>query len=125
MRFSIWTGPAWEDWAPLSVDEGGIGGSETAAVMVSRELARLGHEAIVYGQFKEGTEGKTDGVDYMHYKRVVDVGQIRGDVFISSRNIDALMLQPNARAKAVWVHDINLGHDQYDRLDKYDTILVL
>lgn len=125
MKFSIWTGMAWEDWAASSVEDGGIGGSETAAVMVSRELAALGHEVVLYGQFKNGTEGKVDGVEYVHYKRVLDPGQISGDVFVSSRDVGALMLQPEAKAKAVWVHDINLGHDTHDRLDKYDTIMCL
>lgn len=131
MKFAIWTGAAWEDWAPASVDEGGIGGSETAAVMVSRELAKLGHRVELYGQFKEGVDGCIvayeggGGVLHTHYKNVVDPGQISGDVFVSSRDVHALLLQPQARAKAVWVHDINLGHDTHDRLDKYNTIMCL
>lgn len=125
MKFSIWTGAAWEDWAPSSINEGGIGGSETAAVHVSRALAKLGHEVELYGQFVEGKEGNYDGVDHIHYRRVLDPGQIKCDVFVSSRDVNALLLQPDARATGIWVHDINLGHDSNDRLDKYDAILCL
>lgn len=131
MKFDIWTGAAWEDWAPSDIESGGIGGSETAAVMVSNELAALGHTVALYGQFKNGVDGTASvhesggGVAYVHYRNIVDPGQIKGDVFISSRDVHALMLQPESRAKAVWVHDINLGHDTYDRLDKYDSIMCL
>lgn len=131
MKFAIWTGMAWEDWSPSRIENGGIGGSETAAVMVSRELAKLGHQVVLYGQFKEGIDGShhdyvnNGRVDYAHYKTVLDPGQISADVFISSRDVHALLLQPKALAKAVWVHDINLGHDTHDRLDKYDSILCL
>lgn len=132
MKFAIWTGAAWEDWAPSSITDGGIGGSETAAVMVSRALAALGHQVELFGQFKNGVDGSGEvragsggAVVFTHYKNVVDPGQISGDVFISSRDVHALLLQPQARAKAVWVHDINLGHDSNDRLDKYDSILCL
>lgn len=130
MKWCIWTGNAWEDWAPADIDEVGIGGSETAAVMVSRELAKLGHVVELYGRFKpdaEKTESFEGGgrFETIHLKQVVDVGQLDCDVFISSRNLDALMLQPKMRASGIWVHDINLGHDANDRLDKFDAIMVL
>lgn len=125
MKFCIWTGASWEDWSPASIDEGGIGGSETAAVMVSRSLAKLGHEVELYGQFAEGKEGAYDSINHIHFRRVLDPGQIKGDVFISSRDVNALLLMPEARATGIWVHDINLGFDANDRLDKYDAIMCL
>ena len=43
MKIVIWTGASWEKWGPGSLQTG-TGGSEAAAVYLSRELARLGHE---------------------------------------------------------------------------------
>jgi glycosyltransferase involved in cell wall biosynthesis len=125
MKFNLWTGAAWQDWAPNDIKEKGLGGSETAVVMMARELVKLGHEVTVYGQFPLDMDAVQDGARYVHYKYVTDPGQISGDVFVSSRDVHALMMQPKSKATAVWVHDINLGHDTFDRLDKYDTILCL
>ena len=55
MKIVIWTGAAWEPWGPPSVI-GGIGGSETAAVHMARELANRGHEVVMFGEH-EGFEG--------------------------------------------------------------------
>lgn len=125
MKFSIWTGAAWERWTPQSPREGGIGGSETAAVAMAKELAALGHQVEVYGDFQEGRDGKHFGVDFIQYRTVMDPGQISCDVFVSSRDMSAILLRPETKIKAIWVHDINLGHDIYDRLDKYDVVLCL
>jgi glycosyltransferase involved in cell wall biosynthesis len=125
VKWSIWTGAAWESWSRDSPAEGGIGGSETAAVSMARELAKRGHEVELFGQFREGREGLFDGVSYIHYKRVVDPGQIDCDVFISSRDVNATLLRPKARVMGVWVHDINLGADGNSRIDKYDTVMCL
>jgi glycosyltransferase involved in cell wall biosynthesis len=56
MKIVIWTGAAWEPWGPTSIDAGGIGGSETAAVHMSKQLALLGHEVVMAGDH-EGFEG--------------------------------------------------------------------
>jgi len=57
MKIVIWTGAAWEPWGPPSVDHGGIGGSETAAVHMAYELGRRGHEVVMFGDHA-GFEGK-------------------------------------------------------------------
>src|ERR1700690_2131518 len=99
----IWLGPAVETWDPLTALDTGIGGSETAAIHMSRELARLGHEVYVYADM---AERKTDVVPanlgdgvpwgnvvlwnpYREWKSAgsLDCGEC--DLFISSRQPEA------------------------------------
>ena len=44
----IYTGPSWEKWDFRNVDIGGIGGSETWAVMLSREFSKMGYRVKVF-----------------------------------------------------------------------------
>jgi hypothetical protein len=48
MKICLWTGASWEPWGPPSLDVGGIGGSETAAVHLGFEFAKLGHEVELH-----------------------------------------------------------------------------
>jgi glycosyltransferase involved in cell wall biosynthesis len=66
-----------------------------------------------------------DGVEFIRFNRVLDPEQIECDVFISSRDKNAIVLKPKARMKALWVHDIHCGDDPYSRMTKYDKILCL
>lgn len=132
MKIVIWTGAAWERWGPPSVD-GGIGGSETAAVHMARELALRGHEVVMFGDH-EGYEGKWDHfadapsapVTYRRYQEVmVDPKLLECDVLVSSRDKHVARLQPKARAKVLWVHDVNVGDDWDNDLLAFDRILCL
>lgn len=125
MKFAIWTGNVWEDWGPQSPYTTGLGGSETAAVEMGKSLTRRGHQVQIYGRFTDEDEGVHDGVTYTRFDRVLDPGEIACDVFISSRNKDALSLKPDARMTALWVHDIHCGDDFQWKLPKFDRILCL
>ena len=52
-KIVLWLGPAVERWGVLTALDTGIGGSETAAIHMSRELALLGHEVVVYADVTE------------------------------------------------------------------------
>jgi len=122
--FVLYTGMAWERWSPLSVDEGGIGGSETCAVHVAREFVKKGWKAIVFGDCA-GLERDYDGVSYADYRKFEGfAAKTKIDFFVSSRRTDIFSLPIRAAKKAVWVHDVwldsngkaNLRLDQYDRI---------
>lgn len=125
MKIALWTGTAWEPWSPASLDKGGIGGSETAAIHMARELARLGHEVTCFGTHT-GFEGTYDGVAYRNYEAVLtDSSLLDCDVLISSRDKRVLRLRPAARLKVLWVHDIHVGDDWENDLNGFDRIWCL
>lgn len=122
MRVTIWTGPAWEAWGPASVLEGGIGGSETAAVYMARHLAALGCDVTMLGMH-DGHEGTHNGVVYASYK---SAAQIEADVFISSRDKSVpRQLKVDARHKVLWCHDVHAGDDWQNDLPLFDEVYAL
>lgn len=118
--FFIGAGP--ESWDPTTPNKVGLGGSETAAIEMARNLASMGHSVEVVAE----AEGEFDRVRYTSHARY------RGsdcDVFISSRLAWAADQYPiKARVKLLWVHDINVG-DRTPGMERwlysYDRILCL
>ena len=121
MKIVIWTGPAWETWEPQSLKTG-LGGSEIAAIHMSSELARWGHEVAVIGQV---SPCEWEGVKFHDY-RMFGPGTIGCDVFISSRTLGAVhKLKPDAKITALWCHDIHVGDDYQGLMRRYDMVLCL
>jgi glycosyltransferase involved in cell wall biosynthesis len=124
----IWTGPAFETWSPLSLEQTGIGGSETAAVMMAKKFVEQGHRVRVLNDCKH-FRGMYDGVEYIHFDEArKKPGRFDCDIFVASRQIWALDLPIEARAKLLWAHDIHVG--PYDaaferRILRADRILCL
>jgi hypothetical protein len=129
MKIVIWTGPAWETWGADSLLTG-IGGSEAAAVYISRELARLGHEVEVVGmvrpsevRYGSGVVRFVDFTEYHEYSSSPSYsmgplrlgrGRMECDVFVSSRYLTAInKVQPDCRLKVLWMHDVHAGPDRY------------
>ena len=122
--FGIYTGQAWERWTPLSIDQGGIGGSETATIYTAREFAKLGYRSVVFGDC-DGQEGIYDGVEYIHYPKFDEfIRKEHFQLFVSSRRADVFQLPIQADKKACVVHDIWLSPDPNanlwaERVDKF------
>jgi len=120
----VWTGPAVEWWNPGSQNTGGIGGSETACIEMCRNLVQRGHCVRVYSDCPH-MEGNYDGVEYYHFGKLASA---ECDVFISSRQPDAIMKDVRAKATFLWVHDIHVGPgspELHETLLRYDRILPL
>lgn len=121
LNIVFYVGWSCEPWTPKTMQQGGIGGSETAIVEVGKRLASMGHKVRVYGDCLH-MEGRYDGVDYLHYNRCKD---IRCDVFITSRRPHMMDDEHNIKAKIslCWVHDIHCGqsltHVRALRIDKF------
>lgn len=101
----LWTGPAVEPWKPSSPNTTGLGGSETAAIEMAKHLTKLGHKVLVYSDCAL-MEGNYDGVEYHHYS---EFNGCECDVFISSRQPNAVDHPVKAKLKLLWVHDIHCG----------------
>jgi glycosyltransferase involved in cell wall biosynthesis len=119
----FYLGPGPEPWDPSTPNTKGLGGSETAAIEMAQNLAKLGHRVTVYAESSD----KVAGVQWVHHS------QFHGatcDVFIASRSPWAVdQFGPvDARLKLLWVHDIHCGPNspQMERwLYKYDRVLCL
>ncbi|MFZ1010766.1 MAG: hypothetical protein WAN65_28260, partial [Candidatus Sulfotelmatobacter sp.] len=134
MKICIWTGAAYEPWGNDSADTG-IGGSETAAIHMARELAVQGNEIVLFGehQGKEETyhfgsnhvarPGSYQFVDYR--KALEDPKLLACDVFVSSRDKTVLRLKPDAKLKVLWVHDIHVGDDWGNEVPLFDRVYCL
>lgn len=124
LRIVFYLGPCFERWDPTSLDRG-IGGSETAAIHMARELAARGHNVNVYADPE--MPGTFAGVCYHRHEKFQ--GE-QCDVFISSRAPWAIdQFGPvRAKVKLLWVHDVDVGADgpQMQRhLLAFDRVLCL
>ena len=64
----VYCGNSPEVWTPKSVDSGGIGGSETAVIELSKRLVKVGWKVTVYANCGAKPEGDNyDGVEYKNY----------------------------------------------------------
>lgn len=102
-----------------TVDERSLGGSESAAYYVARELAERGHEVKVFTNIEEKDWGVFDGVEYLGAGNVSEHAPL-GELFelwARSTPMDVLIVQrhPLAFHKAYpakvtlhWLHDLGL-----------------
>ena len=111
-----------EFWAPPSLDEGGIGGSETAIVWLGRELTKLGWKVTVYNYC--GTmAGDHDGVEYKNFWEFNANDDF--NVLLSWRYPEFFDMPLNAKLKCLDLHDVMSPSDfPKERLENIDMIFV-
>jgi len=128
-KIVFWLGSACEVWDPRTALGTGIGGSETAAIYMSRELAKLGHEVVVYADVPMQDFGQ--GVVWLPYRQALvnlqDGKKIACDLFVSSRSAEARhQLSPLCRRAWLWLHDLHCGPDWENLIGTtYDRVLCL
>jgi len=93
-----------------------LGGSESAAYYIAKELVSMGHYVDLFTNEKEG--GKKDGVFYSYAGEVSEnaplgdkfrfISQVPYDVCIIQRHPLAFTLPNNAKLNIWWVHDLAL-----------------
>lgn len=118
---AIYTGPAWDPWAPQDIQTRGLGGSETAAVKLAEALAATGWTVTVYGDVEQGIVGQ---VVYRHHEVFDPLAPV--DLLIASRLPEVFDRPHNAKRAMLWLHDVDCG----DRLtparaERVDDVLVL
>jgi glycosyltransferase involved in cell wall biosynthesis len=120
----IFTGPAFEQWTPETIEQTGIGGSETMAWEMARGLARLGHRVRHYGWCSPEQEKRYEGVYWLDSARYRD---IKCDALIVSRYADGVQCVggTKARARLLWVHDCYAGNMTPEHAGRYDRVLCL
>jgi glycosyltransferase involved in cell wall biosynthesis len=113
-KIVFYAGRGIEPWSPLSLNEEGIGGSETALVHMARELSNLGHSVEVYCDVNK--EGYYDDVKYIHYDAIDLLPKnedappaVECDIFVSSRKLNVFEANIKAAKKILWLHDTTAG----------------
>ena len=109
----------------------GLGGSESAVILMSKELAALGFEVTVFNSCidKEAQPGVYDGVTYIDISTLDAYSTYNFDVVISSRTVYPFLpphlwnqfpqfhpnrfvhIKNNAKLRVVWLHDTFCGGD--------------
>jgi glycosyltransferase involved in cell wall biosynthesis len=102
MRIALYCGHNFMPWGPRSLWSG-IGGSEEAAILVTRELARLGCDVTVYTNLEPGARGVHDGVRWLPCASFDD--EPPGDVFIAWRTAAYVELAKGWGQAHHWLHN--------------------
>ena len=120
----IYTGMSWERWNWQSIDNGGIGGSESWAIYLAEELAK-DYRVILFADCPYNETH--NGVQWLHFNHYPDwIKWNFADYFISSRTVDTFNHQIRAKKKYVMLHDIWLSNQQIDcKVDQVDKFLCL
>lgn len=92
-----------------TLKEASLGGSETAALCMARELASLGHDVYLFGN---GEPGEYDGVYYMPLDQWDGfVASTPHDVAIVQRIPYKFIGRTAAKLNLLWCHDLALGRN--------------
>ncbi len=124
-KIAIWTGPAWEKWDELKVQDG-MAGSETWAVYLAHAFAKLGFIVYVFNNKEEpGMVEEIDNVHYIDYTMMEEFLKYNViDHFISSRSCEAFKQKIHSLDNFVMIHDVFIHSDknydiQRDKVNKY------
>lgn len=101
LKIAIYTGPAWEVWDLDTPKTTGIGGSETCAGHLAKELVRQGHSVNMYGQHNNLTQHNVKLHHYTHFNPKTEY-----DLLIVSRNLDIITDKIRAKKVYAWCHDV-------------------
>lgn len=119
---TIFCGDSLEDWAYPSIFKG-IGGSEEAVIMLSKELVKKGYQVTVYNRCGN-MKGEYEGVNYLPYY-MFDLRD-SFNVLIGWRNPGLFLQKLKAKKKYLWLHDILYPEMINDRvIEAVDKVLFL
>ena len=121
-EITLFCGQTEEAWSPKSVVKG-IGGSEEAAINMSKELAKLGWKVTVYNTCNDD-EGVYDGVVYKNWYKFNK--NEKHNIVVSWRMNIFASVGVNARKKIIWLHDlpVNIVWDEHT-VKTFDKVMVL
>lgn len=117
---TFYAGGQWEPWSPLSLRQGGIGGSETALVQVATRMAREGWKVKVHSSSEPGLIA---GVLYRPFTAWDPTEPV--DLLVVSRVAHVFDNPIGAAKTALWCHDHSYETLTPERTAKIDHIVVL
>ena len=95
-----------------TLEKRGLGGSESAVILISKELAKIGFDVTVYNNCidSQASPGVYDGVKYIDHTQIDKFGD-EYDVVFSSRSVFPFFpgsiyhFIPKSKWKVLWMHD--------------------
>ena len=125
---AFYLGAGWEKWDEHNLKTG-IGGSETAAILLAREMSKLGYQVKIFADpNNKHMDSSGDDVEYLPWQEWNNFSKSTYiDFLVCSRTVDPLRNLIHAQKKYVWIHDIWLNQNQnYDCCtDQVDAFLCL
>ncbi len=105
-----------------TADKRPLGGSESALLYLSRELAKIGHKVVIFNNCGKDP-GIFDGVDYRPFTTLADLVKHSKDehydIFISFRDLPAFLFPIKAKKRIWWGHDDFSNVWNYGGIKKY------
>lgn len=96
-----------------TINERSLGGSETSAYYMARELAKLGHYVTLFTNTPKG--GMFDGVNYRNISGAYDyMSMVPHDICIVQRMPQLFARRSNAKLNILWNHDLGLKRNEAD-----------
>lgn len=104
MRIVFYAAQGGKVWNGQTLYEEGLGGSETAVIYLARELAKAGHEVVV---FTRATPGIYDDVAYVAFEKARNLLRtLPCDALICARDPLPLIWARQAATSIFWAHDL-------------------
>jgi glycosyltransferase involved in cell wall biosynthesis len=125
----FYLGQGWERWDETNIISGGIGGSETAAIWMAREMAAIGYQVKVFADppadHMDSSGADVEYINWEKYEKFAKSTYI--DFLISSRTCEPFNKFMHAYRKYVWIHDVFINWDRnYNcHVDKVNYFLTL
>lgn len=114
-----------EPWNPDTLKKNGLGGTETCVLRLAQELGSRGWRVAIYGEPGDW-EGRTVGGVEWYSSSYFHPDQPFSAV-VAVRFPPIFDANVNAKAKILWLHDVNMGdvryQDGYDRFNEADVIV--
>ena len=121
-KILIYAGRGWEEWGVDNLYTGGIGGSETCLIYLSRYLVKNGFDVTTVISTKANSI--IDGVSYRKYDDFAFGGDY--DLCIASRVPHVLDYLDHSKPNVLWVHDIHFQNiDTINKAGQFDKIILL
>ena len=116
----FFAGGGWEEWAPDSINSGGLGGSETCLVHVAVGLAQEGWQVKVYSSATPGFYAGSIWRPASAFDPSEDC-----DLLVVSRLAEVFDTPLAASRKVLWCHDNGYPGMTPERVARMDQIVVL
>ena len=105
--------PGVEPWSTKSMDEGGIGGTETAVCEIAKRFAADGWRTVIFGSPPEELHDTVyDGIEWYNTLEISTTEPFT--IMVSLRTPELFDADIKADLKVLWMHDVNTGDNFID-----------